>query len=107
MSDSTARRSTDHRDNRTIAEIVAETTPMDDLKQFLIEDLTPDEEAAFYRVLEEASPRLGLSWSTRWSRAGGFPNALRRARLDWRHYSTPNGGCFRSWSSPRCGSVPK
>lgn len=54
MSDSTAHRSTDHRDSRTIAEIVAETPPMDDLKQFLIEDLTPDEEAEFYRVLEEA-----------------------------------------------------
>ena len=54
MSKSTGHRSTEHYDTRTIAEIVAETPPMDGLKQFLIEGLTPDEESAFYRVLEEA-----------------------------------------------------
>lgn len=38
----------------SIARTVARTLPMGDLDQFLIEDLTPDEEDIFFGVLEQA-----------------------------------------------------
>jgi hypothetical protein len=54
MTDTTAHHRADNHDARTIADIVAATPAMGDLSQFIIDDLSPDEEAAFYRVLEEA-----------------------------------------------------
>jgi RES domain-containing protein len=39
---------------RTIEEIVARVTPMGNLQQFLVDDLTADEQDVFYRLLEQA-----------------------------------------------------
>lgn len=41
-------------DPTTIAEIVRDLKPMGDLSRFQIEDLTPDDEAEFFRILAEA-----------------------------------------------------
>ena len=38
----------------TIADIVAEVEPMGDLRHFLIDDLSPDEEDAFFSILRAA-----------------------------------------------------
>lgn len=38
----------------TVARLIEDVEPMGDLSQFLIEDLTAEEEDVFYRVLEEA-----------------------------------------------------
>lgn len=38
----------------TIADIVAEVEPMGDLRRFAIEDLSPDEEDAFFSILRDA-----------------------------------------------------
>jgi hypothetical protein len=38
----------------TMAEILQGAPPMGDLRQFVIEDLTPDEEDAFFAILEDA-----------------------------------------------------
>ncbi|MCA1707157.1 MAG: hypothetical protein LC808_29370 [Actinobacteria bacterium] len=38
----------------TVAGLIEAVEPMGDLDQFLIDDLTADEEDAFYRVLDEA-----------------------------------------------------
>ena len=39
---------------RTVAEIVAGVAPMENLDQFLIDDLTAEEQDEFYKVLEQA-----------------------------------------------------
>ena len=39
---------------QTIKEIVAHAAPMENLEQFLIDDLTAEEQAVFYRLLEQA-----------------------------------------------------
>jgi hypothetical protein len=44
----------DTRDERTIADIVAEVEPMGDLRRFVIEDLSSDEEDAFFSILRDA-----------------------------------------------------
>jgi len=38
----------------TIADILRSVEPMGDLSGFGIDDLTPDEEAEFFKILEEA-----------------------------------------------------
>lgn len=38
----------------TIADVLQGTQPMGDLSRFAIEDLTPEEESEFFRILEEA-----------------------------------------------------
>ena len=44
---------TDADGERTIADIVAEVEPMGDLRRFLIEDLSPDEEDEFFSILRD------------------------------------------------------
>lgn len=44
----------DAHDERTIADIVAEVEPMGDLRRFAIEELSPDEEDAFFSILRDA-----------------------------------------------------
>jgi hypothetical protein len=48
----------DHRDHHqpppTLAEALDGLEPMGDLSRFIIDDLTPDEEDEFFRILEEA-----------------------------------------------------
>ena len=39
---------------RTIAEVLEGVAPMGDLRRFAVDDLTPDEEDEFFRILEEA-----------------------------------------------------
>lgn len=39
---------------RTMADIIAEVEPMGDLRRFVIDDLTPDEEDAFFSILRDA-----------------------------------------------------
>ena len=39
---------------QTSEEIVADVAPMENLEQFLIDDLTADEQGVFYRLLEQA-----------------------------------------------------
>lgn len=38
----------------TVAEVLRDLEPMGDLSQFVIDDLTPDEEDDFFRILEDA-----------------------------------------------------
>lgn len=54
MSDNTANQRPHTADTTTIADIVRTVEPMGDLSRFGIEDLSPDEEAEFFRILEEA-----------------------------------------------------
>lgn len=54
MSDSSAQQPATSPVPRSIAEILNGVEPMEDLHQFLIEDLTPEEEDAFYQALEDA-----------------------------------------------------
>lgn len=37
----------------TVAEVLADLKPMGDLSRFAIDDLTPEEEDAFFKILEE------------------------------------------------------
>lgn len=53
MSDNPANE-TPHTAHATIADILRTVEPMGDLSRFSIEDLTPDEEVEFFRILEEA-----------------------------------------------------
>ena len=54
MSNITAGEHHDASDATTIAEIVQVLEPMGDLSRFAIEDLTPEEEDGFFRILEGA-----------------------------------------------------
>ena len=38
----------------TMAELLRDVVPMGDLSRLVIDDLSPDEEGAFYRILEDA-----------------------------------------------------
>jgi len=38
----------------TVAEVLRDLKPMGDLRQFVIDDLTSDEEDEFFRILEDA-----------------------------------------------------
>lgn len=38
----------------TVAEVLRDLEPMSDLSQFVIDDLTSDEEDEFFRILEDA-----------------------------------------------------
>ncbi len=40
----------------TVAEVLRDLEPMGDLSQYVIDDLTPDEEDEFFRILEDALP---------------------------------------------------
>ncbi len=39
---------------RTMTEIIAKVEPMGDLRRFVIEDLTPEEEDEFFSILRDA-----------------------------------------------------
>lgn len=54
MSDNAANRETGPKTPTTIAEVLHGTEPMGDLRQFAIDDLTPDDEDEFFRILENA-----------------------------------------------------
>ena len=56
MSDSTPTElpSTPAQEPRTLEDVMRGIEPMGDLSRFAIDDLTVDEEAEFYRILEEA-----------------------------------------------------
>ena len=54
MSDGTPQHPTTLATPQTIEAIVAGVAPMENLDQFLIDDLTADEQDEFYRVLEQA-----------------------------------------------------
>lgn len=54
MSDSTANQSPAPTQPATIAEVLQGGQPMGDLSRFMIDDLTPEEEDEFFRILEEA-----------------------------------------------------
>ena len=54
MSESSAHHPTAPAAPRTVAEIVAGVAPMENLDQFLIDDLTAEEQDEFYKVLEQA-----------------------------------------------------
>lgn len=53
MSDTSADHSNKPAETGTVAQIVEGVEPMGELGQFLIDDLTPEQENAFYRILEE------------------------------------------------------
>ena len=53
MSDSTASQHLHVAGPTTVAEVVEGLEPMGDLGRFLIDDLTPDEEDEFFRILED------------------------------------------------------
>ena len=38
----------------TVADVLRDLEPMGDLSQFVIDDLTPDEEDEFFHILEDA-----------------------------------------------------
>lgn len=54
MSDSTAKQHPVSSAPATLAELIRDVAPMGDLGRFLIEDMTPEQEDEFYRVLEGA-----------------------------------------------------
>lgn len=54
MSDNTANQRPAASEPTTIAEVLRGGQPMGDLRRFVIEDLTPEEEDEFFRILEEA-----------------------------------------------------
>ena len=54
MSDASANKSAVPVESPTMAEILQGVQPMGDLSQFVIEDLTPEEEDAFFAILEDA-----------------------------------------------------
>lgn len=54
MSDNTANETPHTADATTIADILRTVEPMGDLSRYGIEDLTAEEEAEFFRILEEA-----------------------------------------------------
>ena len=54
MSDNTANQRPAPSEPTMIAEVLQGGQPMGDLRRFVIEDLTPEEEDEFFRILEEA-----------------------------------------------------
>lgn len=54
MSDHTANQQAASREPATIAEVLQGGQPMGDLRRFAIDDLTPEEEDEFFRILEGA-----------------------------------------------------
>lgn len=54
MSESSAQHPTAPEAPTTVADVVAGVAPMDNLDQFLIDDLTAEEQDEFYKVLEQA-----------------------------------------------------
>lgn len=54
MADETAVQHAKPNQPRTLAEFVKKATPMGDLNQFAIDDLAPEEEDAFFKILEDA-----------------------------------------------------
>lgn len=54
MSDNTANQRPAPGEPTTIAEVLQGLEPMGDLSRFAIDDLTPEEEEEFFRILEEA-----------------------------------------------------
>jgi hypothetical protein len=53
MSDNTANQQGVLAGPSTIAEVLKDLEPMGDLSRFAIDDLTPDEEAEFFKILED------------------------------------------------------
>jgi hypothetical protein len=53
VSDQTAKPHVETSAPSTVAEILQEVEPMDDLGQFAIDDLTADEEDEFFRILAD------------------------------------------------------
>jgi hypothetical protein len=54
MSDTTASQQPAPAGPSTIAEVLRDLKPMGDLTRFVIDDLTPEEEDEFFRILEDA-----------------------------------------------------
>jgi hypothetical protein len=54
MSDNTANQRPASAGPSTIAEVLKDLEPMGDLSRFAIDDLTPDEEDEFFKILEDA-----------------------------------------------------
>ena len=54
MSDNAANHETGPKTPTTIAEVLQGIEPMGDLRQFAIDDLTPEDEDEFFRILEDA-----------------------------------------------------
>lgn len=54
MPDNAANRDPNPKTPTTIAEVLQGVEPMGDLSQFAIDDLTPDDEDEFFRILENA-----------------------------------------------------
>lgn len=54
MSDNTANQQPAPSEPSTVAEVLEGLEPMGDLSRFAVDDLTPDEEDEFFRILEDA-----------------------------------------------------
>lgn len=54
MSDSTANQASAPAAPSTIAQVIRGVEPMGDLSRFAIDDLTAEEEAEFFRIIEDA-----------------------------------------------------
>ncbi|MEO6628840.1 MAG: hypothetical protein ABIP03_09765 [Aquihabitans sp.] len=54
MSDTTASHQPAPAEPSTVAQVLQGLTPMGDLSRFAIEDLLPDEEDEFFKILEDA-----------------------------------------------------
>ncbi len=54
MSDNTASDDVGSHQPTSIADIVRDLVPMGDLSRFAIDDLTPDDEVEFFKILGEA-----------------------------------------------------
>lgn len=54
MSDNAANRETGPKTPTTLAELLQGIEPMGDLRQFAIDDLTPEDENEFFGILENA-----------------------------------------------------
>lgn len=54
MSDNTANRDPVPTGPATVAEVIEVLEPMGSLSRFVIDDLTPEEEDEFFRILEDA-----------------------------------------------------
>ena len=53
MSDNAADHETGPKTPTTVAEVLQAIEPMGDLRQFAIDDLTPEDEDEFFRILED------------------------------------------------------
>lgn len=53
MSDNTANQHPAPSEPTTVAEVLQDLKPMGDLTRFAIDDLTPEEEDAFFKILED------------------------------------------------------